>query len=126
MAKTEAALSELPDGGLVFANYLDLDTEYAHRRDIAGSAACIEDFDRRLSALARKLRRGDVIVFTGDHGNDPTWRGSDHTREHVPILAFGPGVAPRALGRRETFADIGASLAAHLKLEPTKTGRSWW
>ncbi len=124
--KTVRALDTLADGGFLFANYLDLDTDFAHRRDVPGAAACVEDFDRRLGSLAARLRPGDVAVFTADHGNDPTWRGTDHTREHVPILAFGPGVAPRALGARDTFADIGASLAAHLGLAPTKTGRSWW
>ena len=126
LQKTSAALKTLPEGGLLFANYLDLDTDFGHRRDVTGAAACIEDFDARIASLARDLRHGDIIVFTADHGNDPTWRGTDHTREHAPILAFGPGVSSRALGRRETFADIGASLAAHLGLAPTKTGRSWW
>ena len=126
MDKTMRALEALPQGGLLFANYLDLDTDFGHRRDVAGAAGCIEDFDRRIAALAAKLLPGDVIVFTADHGNDPTWRGTDHTREHVPILAFGPGIAPRALGRRATFADIGASIAAHLGVAATKTGRSWW
>lgn len=124
--KTLRAIEALPDGGFLFANYLDLDTEYGHRRDVPGAAACIEDFDQRLVALSNKLKPGDVVVFTADHGNDPTWRGTDHTREHAPILAFGPDLAPRALGRRDTFADIGASLAAHLELAPTKFGRSWW
>ena len=124
--KTLRAMQGLPDGGLLFANYLDLDTDYAHRRDVPGAAACVEDFDNRLAAISRSLRMGDVAVFTADHGNDPTWRGTDHTREHVPILAFGPDVSPQALGRRETFADIGASLARRLGLAATKSGSSWW
>ena len=123
--KTLAAMNELPDGGLLFANYLDLDTEYGHRRDVPGAAFCIEDFDARLARIAAALRPGDLAVFTADHGNDPTWRGTDHTREHVPVLAFGPGVAPGALGRRETFADMGASLAKHLGIGATKSGRPW-
>ncbi len=125
MEKTTDAMHTLADGGLLFANYLDLDTDFCHRRDVAGAAACLEDFDGRLQRLATHLRPGDLVVLTGDHGNDPTWPGTDHTREHVPILAFGPGVASRALGCRETFADIGASLAAHLGLAPTRSGKVW-
>ena len=125
VGKTLEAMETLSDGGLLFANYLDLDTEFCHRRDVAGAAACIEDFDARLKQISARLRPGDIIVFTGDHGNDPTWRGTDHTREHVPILCYGPRVAPRPLGRRETFADMGASIAAHLGLAPTKSGRPW-
>jgi len=87
--KTLAALDRLPDGGLLFANYLDLDTDFGHRRDVAGAANCIEQFDARLRELTSQLKDGDLVIFTGDHGNDPTWRGTDHTREHVPIIAFG-------------------------------------
>jgi phosphopentomutase len=64
-------------------------------------------------------------VITADHGNDPTWRGTDHTREHVPILAFGPEVPPGSIGRRESFADIGATVARHLGVEPPGAGRAW-
>lgn len=126
MTKTSDALKVLPDGGLLFANYLDLDSDFGHRRDVPGAAACIEDFDVRIAKLTKELRKGDIIVFTADHGNDPTWRGTDHTREHAPVLVFGPGIAPCALGERKTFADIGASVATYLGLEPTKSGRSWW
>ncbi len=125
MEKTMRALQTLPEGGLLFANYLDLDTDFGHRRDVPGAAACVEDFDQRLARLAAELAPGDLAVLTADHGNDPTWRGTDHTRENAPILAFGPGVEARPLGRRETFADIGASLAAHLGLAPVKCGRAW-
>ncbi len=124
--KTLAALDRLPDGGLIFANYLDLDTEFGHRRDVPGAAACLEAFDARMAELATRLRPGDLVVFTGDHGNDPTFRGTDHTREHVPVLAFGPGVAGGPLGARDTFADIGASVAAHLGLAAPLAGRPWW
>ncbi len=124
--KTLAALDRLPDGGLIFANYLDLDTEFGHRRDVPGAAACLEAFDARMAELATRLRPGDLVVFTGDHGNDPTFRGTDHTREHVPVLAFGPGVAGGPLGARDTFADIAASVAAHLGLAAPLAGRPWW
>ena len=124
--KTLAALERLPDGGLIFANYLDLDTEFGHRRDVPGAGACLEAFDARMAELAMRLRPGDLVIFTGDHGNDPTWRGTDHTREHVPVLAFGPGIGNGSIGARATFADIGASVAVHLGLAAPIAGRPWW
>ena len=124
--KTIEAFDRLPDGGLLFANYLDLDTEFGHRRDVAGAAACLEALDRRMAELEARLRPGDLVIFTGDHGNDPTWRGTDHTRENVPILAFGQGLAGGPLGARSTFADMGASIAAYLGLGATSAGRPWW
>jgi phosphopentomutase len=117
---------DLPDGGFAFANLVDFDTEYGHRRDVPGYAACLEAFDRRLPELTGAMRAGDLLVITADHGNDPTWPGTDHTREHVPILAFAPGVPGRDIGRRATFADIGQSVAAHLRLAPLPHGDSWW
>jgi phosphopentomutase len=116
----------LPDGGFLFANFVDFDSEFGHRRDVPGYAAALEAFDARLPGLAARLSLGDLVVLTADHGNDPTWRGTDHTREHVPILAFGPGIGAGPLGRRETLADIGESVAAHLGLEPRAPGHSWW
>jgi phosphopentomutase len=71
------------------------------------------------------LKAADLVIITADHGNDPSFPGTDHTREHVPILAFGPGVAGRAIGKRATFADIGQSVAAHLGLAPLPVGTSW-
>jgi phosphopentomutase len=112
------------DGDLVFANFVDFDTEYGHRRDVPGYAAALEAFDRRLSEFVARLRPGDFAIITADHGNDPTWKGTDHTREHTPILAFGPGFASRALGGRR-FADMGESVAAHLGLAPGRHGRSF-
>ena len=118
------ALADLPDGGLAFANLVDFDSDFGHRRDAAGYAGCLERFDRRLPELLARLEDGDLLVITADHGNDPTFHGTDHTREVVPILAYAPGRAGRALGRRETFADVGATLAAHLGLGAT-AGRGW-
>ena len=120
------AVDTLPDGGLLFANFVDFDSEFGHRRDVPGYAAALEAFDARLPGLAARLHPGDLVVLTADHGNDPTWRGTDHTREHVPILAFGPGIGAGPLGRRETLADIGESVAVHLGLPPHTPGRSWW
>ena len=127
-AMFEAALeafATLPDGGFCFVNLVDFDTEFGHRRDVPGYAAALEAFDAMLPRLERLLRPGDLCVITADHGNDPTWRGTDHTREHVPILAFGPQQKPRSLGRRETFADIGASVAAWLGLGHLGSGKPW-
>ncbi len=84
------AMNTLPDGGLVFANLVDFDSEYGHRRDIPGYAAALEAFDRRMPEIRAILREGDLVIITADHGNDPSWHGTDHTREHTPILCFGP------------------------------------
>jgi phosphopentomutase len=119
------AVAEAGDGDLVFANFVDFDSEFGHRRDLPGYAAALEAFDRRIHELEATLRPGDLAVLTADHGNDPTWRGTDHTREHIPILAFGPGLGSGPLGRRKTFADIGESVAAHLGLAPGRHGRSF-
>ncbi|RVU16683.1 phosphopentomutase [Methylobacterium oryzihabitans] len=120
-----AALADLPAGGFVFVNLVDFDTEYGHRRDVPGYAAALERFDARVPEIRAALRPGDLALVTADHGNDPTWAGTDHTREQVPVLAFGPGLAPGALGRRATFADLGATVAAHLALPPGGAGQSW-
>ncbi len=123
--KTLTAIDELGDGGFLFANYVDLDTDFGHRRDVPGYAAGLERFDARLPDLLGRLRPGDFVVLTADHGNDPTWKGTDHTREHVPILAFGPDVTPKAIGARASFADIGASVAKHLVIAPPVAGKAW-
>ncbi|MBA4219615.1 MAG: phosphopentomutase [Methylobacterium sp.] len=119
------AFERLPDGGFCFVNLVDFDTEYGHRRDIPGYAAALEAFDRDLPKLEALLKPGDLTVITADHGNDPSWPGSDHTREHVPILAFGPGVAAGPIGRRESFSDIAATLGDWLKLGAVGPGRTW-
>lgn len=127
-AMFDAALTaweRLPEGGFCFVNLVDFDTEYGHRRDVPGYAAALEAFDAMLPRLEAALRPGDLAVITADHGNDPTWPGTDHTREHVPILAFGPGIAPTALGRRESFADIAATLGDWLGIGAVGPGKSW-
>lgn len=119
------AVDELAEGGLLFANFVDLDSNYGHRRDVAGYAAALERLDARLAGVLARLRPGDLCVVTADHGNDPTWRGTDHTRENVPVLQLRPGAGPSMIGRRSSFADVGATIAAHLNLAPTAAGRSW-
>ena len=122
---TLAAMDALADGGLLFTNLVDFDQLYGHRRDVAGYAAALEAFDATLPALMARCREGDLLVLTADHGNDPTWRGNDHTREQVPVLLWGPGIAPRNAGSRSTFADIGETVAQHLGLAPGKHGTSF-
>jgi phosphopentomutase len=122
---TLTAHASLPDGGLIIANYVDFDTDYGHRRDVEGYAAALERFDRRLPELLRALMPGDLLVVTADHGNDPTWRGTDHTRECVPVLAFAPDIIPGSFGRRSSFADIGQSIARHLNIPPLAHGTAW-
>ena len=119
------ALDDAEDGDLIFANFVDFDMLYGHRRDVAGYARALEAFDARLPELHAKLISGDLAIITADHGCDPTYPGSDHTRETVPVLTFGPGIATGSIGRRTTFADIGESVAAHLGLPPGKHGTSF-
>jgi len=119
------SLRETADGGLIFVNLVDFDSEYGHRRDVPGFAACLEAFDARLPEIETAMRADDFCVLTADHGNDPTWRGSDHTREHVPILAFGGGVAPGPIGARASLADIAATVAHWLGLPAPARGVSW-
>jgi len=119
------AMGTLPEGGFVFTNLVDFDSEFGHRRDIPGYAAALEAFDRRVPEIEAALREGDLVVITADHGNDPSWQGTDHTREHVPILCFGPAAKPGSIGRRDSFADIGASILTHLGLRPGPKGTPW-
>lgn len=119
------AVRDANDGDLVFANFVDFDSLYGHRRDVAGYAAALEAFDARLPELMAVMREGDLAILTADHGCDPTFPGSDHTREIVPVLGFGPSVAPRDIGRRKTFADIGQSVAVHLGLPAGPHGTSF-
>ncbi len=119
------AMDDAGNGDLIFANFVDFDSLFGHRRDVAGYAAALEAFDARLPELFARLRPGDLAVITADHGCDPTFAGTDHTRENVPILMFGPGIPPGAIGHRDSFADIGESVAAHLGLAPGRHGRSF-
>jgi phosphopentomutase len=123
--KTLAAADNLSSGGLVIANFIDFDTLYGHRRDPAGYARSLEAFDRRLPSLLAVLRPGDLLVLTADHGCDPTWRGTDHTRECVPVLVYGPGLRTGSIGRRASYSDIGQTIARHLAIPPLAHGTRW-
>jgi phosphopentomutase len=122
---TLEALSRTGDGGLIFTNLVDFDTLYGHRRDVPGYAAALEAFDRRLPDIIARLGDGDLMLITADHGCDPTWRGTDHTREQVPVLGLRPGRPGLAVGALSTFADIGETVAHHLGLAPGLHGRSF-
>jgi phosphopentomutase len=111
----------LPHGGLLFANFVDFDTVYGHRRDAPGYAAALEAFDARLPELLCRLKTDDLVIVTADHGCDPTWRGSDHTREQVPVLVYRTRHSS-SIGKRSGFADIGATVAHHLELPPLAHG----
>jgi len=121
--RTLDAVAQAKDRALVFANFVDFDMLYGHRRDVVGYAAALEAFDRRLPELEARLQPGDLVLATADHGCDPTRPGTDHTREHVPVLFFGPGIAAGPLGKRPSFADMGQTIARHLKLAPLAHGR---
>ncbi len=125
MQATLSAMGEAADGDLIFTNFVDFDMVYGHRRDVPGYAAALEAFDLSLPEVHRRLGPGDLVILTADHGCDPTWRGTDHTRERVPIMAFGPGIRSRSIGLRDTYADIGETVAAHLGISPGTHGRSF-
>jgi phosphopentomutase len=108
-------------GSLTFCNFVEFDSLYGHRRDVAGYAAALEWFDTVAGALIARLRPGDIAVFTADHGNDPTWRGTEHTRERVPVLIAGAGTGPLP---PMAFADVAATVAAHLSIPNPGPGRS--
>lgn len=122
---TLLAMDEARKGSLIATNFVDFDSVYGHRRDVFGYASALEAFDVRLWRLRRRLRSNDLLVLSADHGCDPTFPGSDHTRECIPVLASGPNIVPRAIGRRDSFADIGQSMASHLGLPPLAAGRSF-
>lgn len=122
---TLEAVSSAPDRSIVFTNFVDFDMLYGHRRDVDGYAAALEYFDGRLPELIDRIKDDDVLVICADHGCDPTWQGTDHTREHIPVLVYGSGIAPRSLGKRDTFADIGQSLAGFFGLTPMEYGASF-
>ncbi|MCD1260442.1 phosphopentomutase [Paenibacillus athensensis] len=112
--------------GLCFTNLVDFDAKYGHRRDPQGYAAALRDFDARLPAILDKLRSGDLLILTADHGNDPTHPGTDHTREYVPVLVFRRGLAAgRSLGVRDTFADVGATIADNFRVRLPQIGTSF-
>ncbi|MDG3043075.1 phosphopentomutase [Roseicyclus marinus] len=122
MAHLETCVAEAAEGSLTFANFVEFDSLYGHRRDVSGYARHLEWFDGGLGPILSALRPDDLMILTADHGNDPTWPGTDHTRERVPVVAKGPYSGQ--IGIR-AFADVGASIAAHLGLALPGPGRSF-
>ncbi|MEM7487694.1 MAG: phosphopentomutase [Pseudomonadota bacterium] len=120
MRHLEDAVNEMPDGALTFANFVEFDSHYGHRRDVAGYARHLEWFDACLPKVLDALRPDDLMIFTADHGNDPTWRGTDHTRERVPVLCAGTTGEAGLMG----FADVAATICTHLGVPIVGPGRS--
>lgn len=119
------AMETLPAGGFIMANFVDFDTNFGHRRDAIGYGKALEDYDAMLPRAFEAMGEGDLLVLTADHGNDPTWKGTDHTRECVPVLIYAKGMKPGSIGKRETFADIGQTIASYLAIPPLGAGTSW-
>ncbi|WP_103332611.1 phosphopentomutase [Pseudotabrizicola formosa] len=114
--------AEAEPGSLTFANFVEFDSLYGHPRDVAGYASALEGFDANLPRFLATLGPGDLAIFTADHGNDPTFKGTEHTRERVPVIGYGLGARPIGL---HAFADVGASMAAHLGIRPLTPGISF-
>ncbi len=112
--------------GFCFINLVDFDSVYGHRRDADGYAEALTEFDKWLPKFINNMKSDDVLLITGDHGCDPNFRGTDHTREYTPLLVFGDAVSPKNLGVRESFADIGASVCEMLGVKNTLYGNSFW
>ena len=120
-----ATIGGLADRGLAVVNFVDFDMQFGHRRDVAGYADALETFDAMLPRLEAALGPGDLAVITADHGCDPTFKGTDHTRECVPVLGFGPGLSAGGIGLRTSFSDIGQTIAHHLGIAPLPHGTAW-
>jgi phosphopentomutase len=125
MAHLCRAVSGMPDGSLTFANFVEFDSLWGHRRDVSGYARALEWADAELGRIATGLRAGDLLLITADHGNDPTWSGTDHTRERVPVVGRVAGLRhPHSVGL-VAFADVAASIARHLGVPAQGPGRSF-
>ena len=121
MKTTLEAMDKVEDGGFLMTNFVDFDTNYGHRRDPLGYGKELEWFDSQLPNVFAKLRRDDLLIITADHGNDPTWKGTDHTRECIPILCN----QKKEIGKRNSFSDIGQSIATWLGAPQLKSGLSF-
>lgn len=120
--ETLAAMERAPDRSVIMTNFVDFDAVYGHRRDPEGYGKALEEFDRRLPGLFAGMRDTDLLILTADHGNDPTWKGTDHTREHVPILLYQKNMPSADLGHRKTFADVAQTIAKLFSLTPFDHG----
>ena len=122
MNHLDGLVDSAEDGALVFANFVEFDSLFGHRRDVEGFASALEWFDQRIGQVLSRLQTGDILIVTADHGNDPTWQGSDHTRECVPVLVAGGGTG--SLGKLK-FADVAASISQHLGIQSNGSGTSF-
>jgi phosphopentomutase len=122
MEQLASQINTAPDGALIFANFVEFDSKYGHRRDVSGYARALEWFDAEMGLLLPRLKPDDLLILTADHGNDPTWTGTDHTRERVPVLVHGAGQGE--IGQIG-FVDVAASVAAHLGVDAQGSGRSF-
>lgn len=111
------------EGTFVFANFVEFDTDFGHRRDVAGYARALEWFDMEIGKVIRELLPEDILIVTADHGNDPTWHGSDHTRERVPVLVAGNGKGSIGL---INFSDVAASIATYMQIPYKGKGDIFW
>ena len=112
--------------GLCFVNLVDFDALYGHRRDTEGYYNSLVEFDNDLKKLMKELKEDDLLMVTADHGNDPTWHGTDHTREYVPLLVYSKSMkSTGSLGLRDTFSDIGATIADNFNVKSPKIGKSF-
>ena len=112
--------------GLIFTNLVDFDSKYGHRRDVEGYKNALEEFDARIPEILENMKDDDILIINSDHGNDPTYKGTDHTREYIPILIYGKNVVSGYnLGTRNSFADIGATVADILNVDSPKNGKSF-
>lgn len=118
-------IKQADHNSIVFTNFVDFDAVYGHRRDVIGYAKALEYFDKRLPEILPLLQQDDILIVTSDHGCDPTWHGTDHTREHIPIMVYGHNIPSGFFGHRDTFADIGQSLAQYFGLSPMEHGTSF-
>jgi len=124
LARISGALDTMTHG-LLFANLIEFDQSWGHRNDVTGFAGGLRELDRALPGLLGRVREEDLVIFTADHGNDPTTPSTDHSRERVPLLVVGPRVRPVSLGERATFADIGQTVAEFLGVSPLDNGASF-
>lgn len=112
--------------GLIFTNLVDFDSKYGHRRNVEGYKNALEEFDARIPEILENMKEDDILIINSDHGNDPTYKGTDHTREYIPILIYGKKVKSGLdLGTRSSFADIGATVADILNVKMPKHGKSF-
>ncbi len=111
--------------GLCYLNLVDFDALYGHRRDPKGYKQCLEEFDTQLQILLDTINKDDLVLITADHGNDPTWRGTDHTREYTPVLVYAKNLKPVDLGIRKTFADLGQTIAENFNIKRQEIGTSF-